>query len=220
MISVDTKKKELIGNLSRNGKIYTTETMEVFDHDFPSLAEGVAIPHTIYDTFQNKAYVTIGTSRDTSEFACDSIRQWWNHHGKLLYLTATSILMLMDGGGSNSSRHYIFKQDLQALVDELGIDIRVAHYPPYTSKWNPVEHRVFPHITRAMQGMVLTSHVLTKELIETTTTKAGLSVVACILNKVYQTKRKVVVGFKKSMRILFDGLLGQWNYVATPKNEH
>ena len=128
--------------------------------------------------------------------------------------------MLMDGGGSNSSRHTIFKQDLQAVADELSIDIRVAHYPPYTSEWNPIEHRVFPHITRAMQGMVLTSQVLTKELIETTTTKTGLSVVACILNKVYQTKRKVVAGFKKSMRILFDGLLGQWNYVATPKNEH
>jgi transposase len=220
VISVDTKKKELIGNLSRNGKIYTTETIEVYDHDFPSLAEGVAVPHTIYDTVQNKAYVTIGTSRDTSEFACDSIRQWWNNLGKFSYLTATSILMLMDGGGSNSSRHYIFKQDLQALADELGIDIRVAHYPPYTSKWNPVEHRVFPHITRAMQGMVLTSHELTKELIETTTTKAGLSVVACILNKVYLTKRKVVAGFKESMRILFDSVLGKWNYVATPKNAH
>jgi hypothetical protein len=118
VISVDTKKKELIGNLSRNGKIVTTETIEVFYHDFPSLAEGVAIPHTLYDTVQNKAYVTIGTSRDTSEFACDSIRQWWNNHGKLLYLTATSILMLMDGGGSNSSRHTIFKQDLQALADD------------------------------------------------------------------------------------------------------
>lgn len=220
VISVDTKKKELIGNLSRNGKIYTTETIEVFDHDFPSLAEGVAIPHTIYDTVQNKAYVTIGTSRDTSEFACDSIRQWWNNYGCFLYFTATSILMLMDGGGSNSSRHYIFKQDLQALVDELGIDIRVAHYPPYTSKWNPIEHRVFPHITRALQGAVLTSHQLTKELIETATTKAGLTVVACILNKVYETKRKVEEGFKESMRILFDATLGQWNYVTTPKNRH
>ena len=126
----------------------------------------------------------------------------------------------MDGGGSNSSRHYIFKQDLQALVDELGIDIRVAHYPPYTSKWNPIEHRVFPHITRALQGMVLTSHQLTKELIERTTTKTGLTVVACILNKIYETKRKVVAGFKKSMRILFDKHLGCWNYVTTPKNEH
>ena len=220
VISVDTKKKELIGNLSRNGKIYTTETIEVFDPDFPSLAEGVAIPHTIYDTVRNKAYVTIGTSRDTSEFACDAIRQWWNHHGKILYCAATSILMLMDGGGSNSSRHYIFKQDLQALADAIGIDIRVAHYPPYTSKWNPIEHRVFPHITRALQGVVLTSHALTQALIETTTTKAGLTVGACILNKVYQTKRKVVAGFKKSMRILFDDYLGQWNYVATPQNEH
>ena len=220
VISVDTRKKELIGNLSRNGKIYTTETIEVFDHDFPSLAEGVAIPHTIYDTVQNKAYVTIGTSRDTSEFACDSIRQWWNNYGKLLYIYATSILMLMDGGGSNSSRHYIFKQDLQALADELEIDIRVAHYPPYTSKWNPIEHRVFPHITRALQGMVLTSHQITKELIERATTKTGLTVVACILNKVYETKRKVVAGFKESMRILFDDILGQWNYVATPKNEY
>lgn len=220
VISVDTKKKELIGNLSRNGKIYTTETIEVFDHDFPSLAEGVAIPHTIYDTVQNKAYVTIGTSRDTSEFACDSIRQWWNNHGKLLYPQAISILMLMDGGGSNSSRHYIFKQDLQALVDELGVDIRVAHYPPYTSKWNPIEHRVFPHITRALQGMVLTSHQITKVLIERTTTKTGLSVIACILNKVYETKRKVTAEFKKSMRILFDVYLGNWNYIVIPKNEH
>jgi hypothetical protein len=220
VVSVDTKKKELIGNLSRDGKIYTTETIEVFDHDFPSLAEGVAIPHTVYDMVQNKAYVTIGTSRDTSEFACDSIRQWWNNHGRLLYPYASSILMLMDGGGSNSSRHYIFKQDLQALADELGVDIRVAHYPPYTSKWNPIEHRVFPHITRTLQGMVLTSHQITKELIEKATTKTGLTVVAYILNKVYETKRKVIAGFKESMRILFDDILGQWNYVATPKNEH
>ena len=220
VISVDTKKKELIGNLSRNGKIYTTETIEVFDHDFPSLAEGVAIPHTVYDTALNKAYTTIGTSRDTSEFACDSIRHWWNNYGKSLYLYATSILMLMDGGGSNSSRHYIFKQDLQALSDELGIEIRVAHYPPYTSKWNPVEHKVFPHITRVLQGMVLTSHKITKELIERATTKTGLTVVACILNKVYETKRKVAAGFKESMRILLDDILGQWNYVTIPNNEH
>ena len=152
IISVDTKKKEKIGNLSRGGKIYTTETIEVFDHDFPSLAEGVAVPHTVYDELRNEAYVTIGTSRDTSEFACDSLRNWWYNYGILYYATATSILMLMDGGGSNSSRHYIFKQDLQALAKEIGVDIRIAHYPPYTSKWNPVEHKVFPHVTRALQG--------------------------------------------------------------------
>jgi transposase len=220
VISVDTKKKELIGNLSRGGKIYTSETIEVFDHDFTTLAEGVAIPHTVFDTVLNKAYVTIGTSRDTSEFACDSIGEWWNRYGRSLYPNATSILMLMDGGGSNSSRHYIFKQDLQALADKLGINIRVAHYPPYTSKWNPIEHKVFPHITRAMQGMVLTSHQITKELIEMATTKKGLTVVAWILNQVYETKRKVAEGFKESMRILFDDKLGKWNYVAAPNNEH
>lgn len=219
IISVDTKKKEPIGNLSREGKIYTTETVEVFDHDFPSLAEGVAVPHTVYDLARNEAYVTIGTSRDTSEFACDSLRHWWFNYGILYYAGATSILMLMDGGGSNSSRHYIFKQDLQTLAEEIGIEIRIAHYPPYTSKWNPVEHKVFPHMTRAMQGVVLTSHQLIKELIETTKTKSGLKVFASLLNKVYETGRKVAEGFKKSMRIVFDKHLKQWNYIAVPKNK-
>ena len=125
--------------------------------------------------------------------------------------------MLMDGGGSNSSRHYIFKQDLQALADEIGIEIRIAHYPPHTSKWNPIEHRLFPHITRSLQGMVLTTHQLVKELIERTTTKSGLRVFASIFNRVYETGRKVTEGFKESMRILFDDELALWNYVAQPK---
>ena len=217
VVSVDTKKKELIGNLFREGKIYTTETVEVFDHDFPSLAEGVAIPHAIYDIAHNEGYVIIGTSRDTSEFACDSIRYWWDNFGKAHYPNADSILMLMDGGGSNSSRHYIFKQDLQALADEIGIEIRIAHYPPHTSKWNPIEHRLFPHITRSLQGMVLTNHQLTKELIEKTTTKSGLKVFSSIFNRVYETGRKVADGFKESMRIIFDDNLAPWNYVAVPE---
>jgi hypothetical protein len=206
----------LIGNLFRGGKIYTTETREVFDHDFPSLAEGVAIPHGIYDTLRNEAHVTIGTSRDTSEFACDSLRSWWNHYGKLHYSHASSILLLMDGGGSNSSRHYLFKQDLEILSDEIDIEIRIADYPPYTSQWNPIEHRVFPHITRSLQGMILTTHELTKKLIEKTTTKKGLHVSASILNKVYETGRKVTEDFKESMRIQFDEYLPRWNYVTTP----
>jgi hypothetical protein len=214
VISVDSKKKELIGNLFREGKVYTTETVEVYDHDFPSLAEGVAVPHTLYDIKRNEAYVNIGTSRDTSEFSCDSIRHWWYTYGVIYYPLATSILLLMDGGGSNSSRHYIFKQDLQALVEAIGIEIRIAHYPPYTSKWNPIEHRVFPHITRALSGMTLTSHLFMKELIEQTTTKTGLKVFACIFNKVYETGRKISEGFKESMRIEFDTHLGRWNYVA------
>ena len=217
VVSVDTKKKELIGNLFREGKIYTTETIEVFDHDFPSLAEGVAIPHAVYDIANNEGYVIIGTSRDTSEFACDSIRYWWDNFGKAHYPNADSILMLMDGGGSNSSRHYIFKQDLQALADEIGIEIRIAHYPPHTSKWNPIEHRLFPHITRSLQGMVLTTHQLAKELIEKTTTKSGLKVFSSIFNRVYETGRKVAEGFKESMRIIFDDNLAPWNYVAVPE---
>lgn len=208
----------MIGNLFREGKIYTTETVEVLDHDFPSLAEGVAVPHAIDDIERNEAYVNIGTSRDTSEFACDSIRHWWHNYGKVHYPEASSILMLMDGGGSNSSRHYLFKQDIQAVADEIGIEIRIAHFPPYTSKWNPIEHRVFPHITRALQGVVLTTHLLTKELIEKTTTTMGLKVFASIFNQVYETGRKVAAGFKESMRIVFDEHLKLWNYVAVPKN--
>jgi transposase len=217
IISVDTKKKELLGNLYREGRLYTRETLEVSDHDFPSLADGVVIPHGIYDVVRNEAMVNIGTSRDTGEFACDSIGHWWATQGQFAYPNATSLLMLMDGGGSNSSRHYLFKQDLQALADKLGIPIRVAHYPPYTSKWNPIEHRLFPHVTRALQGVIFKSHELVKELIETTTTKNGLTVKATIFDKVYRVGRKIVAGFKKSMRILFDDHLGCWNYVAVPQ---
>ncbi len=125
----------------------------------------------------------------------------------------------MDGGGSNSSRHYIFKQDLQILVDEIGIEIRIAHYPPYTSKWNPIEHRVFPHITRSLQGVILNSHQLMKELIEKTTTKTGLNVIANIMNRIYNTGRKVAKDFKKTMKIMFDKKLRLWNYVAVPSLE-
>lgn len=155
-------------------------------------------------------------SKDTSEFACDSIKWWWLHQGRLLYPTATSILLLADGGGSNSARHYIFKEDLQKLVDEIGIEIRMAHYPPYTSKWNPVEHRVFPHITRTLQGVILKSHAVVKDLIEKTTTTTGLKVSAHIIKKTYETGRKYAKDFKETMRIIFDEYLGKWNYRAIP----
>jgi len=143
--------------------------MEVFDHDFPNLAEGIAIPHAIYDLTLNEAVINIGMSKDTSEFACDSIKIWWEQVGKLEYAGCTSILMLADGGGSNSSRHYIFKEDLQKLVNEIGIEIRVAHYPPYTSKWNPVEHRVFPHVTRSLRGVIVRSYEMFKKFVEKAT---------------------------------------------------
>lgn len=216
IISIDTKKKELLGNLYRDGKIYTTEVQKVFDHDFPHLADGIIIPHGIFDVVQNQAYINIGTSKDTSEFACDSIREWWYNQGKYDYSNSTSILVLCDAGGSNSYRHYIFKEDLQKLADEIGVEIRIAHYPSYASKWNPIEHRLFCHVTRSLKGVILRSYDIVKELIEATTTKPGLTVTATIIKKVYETGRKYAENFKETMRIKFDEKLGKWNYRAIP----
>ena len=197
--------------------MYTTEPIKVCDHDFPLLATGVAIPHPLYDLTDNVGYIQIGTSHDTSEFAWDSVRYWWKTYGKQRYPLADSILLLCDGGGSNSSRYYIFKQDLQALVNELGIEIRVAHYPPYLSKYNPIEHRLFPPVTRACQGVVLHSVQLLKDLVATATTRTGLKVFTTILAKPYQTGRKVAETFKSTMKIVFDRHLPQWNYTAKPE---
>jgi len=216
IISIDTKKKEYLGNLYRDGHLYTTEIIKVLDHDYSHLATGIVIPYTIYDIIQNKAYVYIGTTKDTAEFVCDCIHHWWTCYGITIYPNALSILTLADSGGSNSYRHYIFKQELQDLVDELGVEIRMAHYPSYCSKWNPVEHRVFPHMTRAMQGVVFSSHELVKDLIETTSTKTGLQVIAHIVAKGYEIGKKVTDDFKDTMRILFDENLGKWNYRAVP----
>lgn len=123
---------------------------------------------------------------------------------------------MCDGSGSNSSRHSIFKEDIQKLADEIGVEIRIAHYPPYCSKYNPIEHRLFPHVTRACQGVILTSVELVKELIEKTNTSTGLTTIVHVIDKVYQTGRKVAYGFKKNMRIVFDSFLPKWNYRATP----
>jgi len=176
----------------------------------------VIIPHSFYDLKRNTGYINLGTSKDTSEFACDSFRNWWYNLGRYDYPTATSILILCDGGGSNSSRYYIFKEDLQKLADEIGIEIRIAHYPPYCSRFNPIEHRLFPHVTRACQGVIFESVELVKELMEKTTTSQGLAVTVQIIDKVYATGRKVADDFKETMRIAFDDFLPQWNYTALP----
>ncbi len=216
IMSIDTKKKEFIGDLHRAGAIYSKKEMVSYDHDFPTLARGVTIPHGIYDIKKNRAHINIGTSYETSEFACDSLEKWWLEKGRYDYPKATSILMLMDGGGSNSSRRYLFKEGLQKLANTIGIEIRIAHYPPYTSKWNPIEHRLFPHITRSMQGIILKDHNMVKELLEKTTTQKGLTVSASIMNRVYEKGKKVTKGFKETMKIIFDEFLGQWNYRAIP----
>ena len=216
VVSMDTKKKEHLGNFYREGHLYTLEELQTYDHDFKSYAEGIIIPHSLHDLRLNIGYIQLGTSHDTSEFACDSFRHWWHTYGRQHYPSATSILVLCDGGGSNSSRHYIFKADLQDLADEIGVEIRIAHYPPYCSKYNPIEHRLFPHVTRACQGAIFTSIELVKELMEKTHTKTGLKALVCIIDKVYQTGRKVAADFKENMRIVFDNFLPQWNYRAIP----
>jgi hypothetical protein len=217
IVSIDAKKRELIGDLYRAGEVYSKEEIASYDHDFPHLSTGVAIPHGIFDLKKNKAHINIGTSHETSEFACDSLKKWWNEIGKRDYPNATSILMLMDGGGSNSSRRYVFKEGLQNLANEIGIEVRIAHYPPYTSKWNPIEHRVFPHVTRAMQGVILSDHNMAKQLIEKTKTKAGLKVSVSIMDKLYELGKKASKGFKDSMKIKFDEILSQWNYKVIPQ---
>lgn len=168
----------------------------------------------MYDLTLNVGYIQIGTSHDTGEFACDSIRYWWQHYGSVHYASASSILLLCDGGGSNSSRQYLFKQDLQALVNELGIEIRIAHYPPYTSKYNPIEHRLFPHLTRVCQGVIFESVEMVKELMATAKTQTGLAVFTTILDQLYKTGRKVTKDFKQTMQIVFDDYLPQWNYTV------
>jgi hypothetical protein len=207
----------LIGNLYRPGTLYPQATVETLDHDFPSLAEGVVIPHGIYDLQRNHGYVNLGTSHDTSEFACDSLRQWWQAYGQLAYPAATSLLILCDGGGSNSARTYLFKADLEQLVQDTGLEIRIAHYPPYTSKYNPIEHRLFPHLTRACQGVIFTSVNVVQELMAKATTQTGLEVSVNILHKEDATGRKVAADFKEQMGVIFDAELPQWNYRLSPR---
>nr|WP_236631654.1 ISAzo13 family transposase [Endozoicomonas numazuensis] len=153
VISIDTKKKELLGNFYREGVVDSVDPIIINDHDFPSVSDGKVIPHGIYDLGKNTASLHLNASHDTTEFACESIELWWNEQGRMDYPAQDELLILCDGGGSNSATTYIFKEDLQALSNRLGLKIRIAHYPPYCSKYNPIEHRLFPHVTRACKGV-------------------------------------------------------------------
>ncbi len=216
IVSIDTKKKDLLGTFYRDGRVYSRQALLAWDHDSPSHAEGVVIPYGIYDLKRNFGYLSVGTSKDTTQFACDSIEWWWAAFGRDLYRGARSICLLCDGGGSNSSSKYLFKEDLQGLADRLGIEIRVAHYPPYCSKYNPIERRLFCHVTRACQGVLFDSVATVKRLLEKTSTATGLRVAVEVMDKVYETGRTYTEGFKESMKILFDDHLPRWNYRAIP----
>jgi hypothetical protein len=217
VIGVDTKTKELLGNFYRDGVIDTRETIETNDHDFTGAGAGTVIPHGIYDVGRNEGYIHLNTSHETSELACDSIATWWEGHGRPAYPRATKLLVLCDGGGSNSASRYVFKEDLQKLANRLGPEIRVAHYPPYCSKYNPIEHRVFPHVTRACRGVIFRTLETVRCYVSKPETRTGLTVKVGILDKVYQTGRNCAAGFKKSMKIVFDTILPKWNYTAVPQ---
>jgi len=217
VFSMDTKAKEHLGQLFRKGRLWTQQPFQAFDHDFPSWATGVVIPHGIYDLARNRGHINIGLSHDTSQFACASFRWFWNRIGRPCYPHATSILLLCDGGGSNSATQYLFKQDLQNLVNDLEIPIRVAHYPSYCSKYNPIERRFFPHVARACQGMLFDTLDTVVRLMRKAATTTGLRTTVNVIRRVYETGRKVADDFKSTMRLRFDDLLPKWNYVAVPQ---
>ena len=218
VLSMDTKKKEFLGNLYRDGRVYTNQPLRALDHDFPSWAEGVIIPHGLYDVGRNEGWLHLGLSRDTSEFACDSLRLWLQDAWSL-YPGMTEMLLICDGGGSNSSRTHLFKEELQKLVNEMGICLRVAHYPAYCSKYNPIERRLFCHVTRACQGVLFDSLATVASLMSKTSTRTGLSVTVRVLDKIYETGRKASESFKANMDeiIDFDALLPKYNYRLVPQ---
>ena len=218
VFSIDVKHKELLGNFFRDGKYYDFKHRKVNDHDFPSLANGIVIPHGIYDIADNFGYLTLGTSKDTSEFFCDNLETCWRSDLQWKYPKADWMLLLCDGGGSNSSRHYIVKQDLYLLAQKLDMNIVVAHYPPYCSKWNPIEHRLFCHVHRAWEGTIFHNIQIVKERAELTSTKTGLGVKVSINDKKYLTKRQVSPAFKENIFdfVSFDENLPQWNYRFNP----
>jgi hypothetical protein len=214
-LSVDTKKKELLGTLHRRGQCYGSAPQRVFDHDFRHLADGVLVPHGVYDVRANIGFMTLGTSRETSAFVCDAIALAWQVLFAFLYPAATELLLLFDCGGANAARSLRFKEDLIALSGRLGLRLRIAHYPPYTSKWNPIEHRLFSQVERTWSGVMLDSPEKALKSVERTRTQTGLSVTARILDQVYDIGRKCSDTFRetKDQFIRHDPVLGAWNYV-------
>jgi len=188
----------------------------VFDHDYPHLAEGKVIPHGIYDLKTNKGYISLGTSAETAAFIADNILWWWDNFGIHQYGHSKQILILCDSGGANGWRKHSFKKELQRIAELMGVRIIVSHYPPYCSKWNPIEHRLFPHVHRAMKGVVFSSYKLVKELIGNTSTSKGLTVVVRMVKFEYLTGLKCARENIDAKRILFHESLPDLNYTILP----
>jgi hypothetical protein len=217
-ISVDTKKKEVLGKKANGGREYRPvgKPLEVDTHDFPDKALGKAVPYGVYDIAENEALVSVGVSSDTADFAVEAIRRWWHELGQKRYRRSKRLLITADAGGSNGHRNRLWKLELQKLADETGMKIEVCHYPPGTSKWNKIEHRLFCHITRNWRGVPLESHQVVVNLVSSTRTAAGLEV-HCWLNAGdYQTGRKVTDAEMQSVRIKRNDFHGDWNYEIQP----
>ena len=220
VISVDTKKKELIGNYDNAGQqwLAAKQPIKVQGHDFPSPEVPRAYPYGIYDLGRNAGFVNVGTDHDTGEFAVASIRGWWRHEGKKIYPNADKLLITADGGGSNGSRLRLWKLELQKLADETGLSISVCHFPPGTSKWNKVEHRLFSFITSNWRGEPLRDYETIVNLIARTTTAKGLKVSCRLDRRKYPTGRKVSDEEMQRINVQRDKFHGEWNYVIKPRS--
>jgi hypothetical protein len=212
VLSIDCKKKERLGNLYRDGKCFCTKSMKVFDHDYEYLSEGKVIPHGIYDLQANKGYISIGGTSETADFIVDNLLWWWSEYGIHQYPDAKNILILCDAGGANSYRHHIFKHRLMEFASQTGLSVIVSHYPPYCSKWNPIEHRLFSQVHKAMEGVVFTDYQTVQKLIEQTSTKTGLSIVVRLNLKDYQKGIKVQIADLTENRISHHPEIPELNY--------
>jgi transposase len=214
VISVDTKKKELIGDFKNGGREWEPagKPKEVRSHDFPIKELGKAIPYGVYDVTRNTGWVSVGTDHDTAEFAVQSIRQWWLQMGRSCYPKARELLITADGGGSNGSRVRLWKVALQRFADESGLKIAVSHFPPGTSKWNKIEHRLFSHITKNWRGRPLETHEVVVNLIANTTTARGLTIKAALDTQQYQKGIEVSDAEMSKVKIKTDAFHGDWNY--------
>ena len=221
VVSVDTKKKELVGTYRNGGREWRPKgrPLSVNVHDFPDKDLGKAIPYGIYDVTHNMGWVSVGVDHDTAAFAVETLRRWWHRMGRCVHPKARRLLVTADGGGSNSSRNRLWKWELQRFADDTGLRVSVCHFPPGTSKWNKIEHRMFCHITENWRGRPLTSHEAVVNLISHTTTRRGLSIRSELDRNEYPTGRPVTDEQIASLSLQRDRFHGEWNYTLLPRPE-
>jgi Rhodopirellula transposase DDE domain len=219
VVSVDTKKKELVGAFQNRGQEWQPKGIPdvTNTHDFPDMADGKAIPYGVYDVARNQAWVSVGLDHDTPSFAVNSVRSWWKTMGRELYAGATRLLITADAGGSNSYRSRLWKAELQRLATEIGLSISVVHFPPGTSKWNKIEHRLFSHISMNWRGRPLEDYETIVELIGSTTTRTGLRVKARLDRRKYKTGVDVPDEVMNALHLRRAPFHGEWNYTLDPQ---